>query len=337
MVKLQRRVKNHIIRMVFRLTYLHLLVASCCLLGVSCSEKTEIPGGDPDEYNVIYMSKAARSLNVVTLQMVDSVQLISFGASFGGFGFPSEDIHIQFEVDEDLVDTYNNLNETNYLILPAESYHLNKSSAVIPAGEVSTVPLYIEINPQAKLEAFKTYLLPVSIRDTDSKYLINNDLKTTYFLVQTILEFDNFPKYDRSEWTIWGLSTEEPNESPSNGGLGISTFDGNIDTFWHSKWVGGIVGPPHWIAIDMRESKTVHGLSILNRQKDQVGKPKDIIIALSNDGTDWIEVYETQLENVKTEQKFFVNDMRNARYFRITILSSYGDVRYAHIAEINVF
>ena len=321
----------------FRSINLYLIVICCCLLSVGCSDSIEIPGGNPDDYSLIYMSTAALNQNVITLQMVDSIQMISFGASFGGFGFPSEDIQIQFEVDDNLVDTYNTLNETNYSILPAESYHLNKSSAVIPAGDVSTVPLYIEINPLAKLEAFKTYLLPVSIRETDSDYLINDDLKTTYFLVQTILEFDNFPKYDRSEWTIWGLSTEEPNESTSNGGLGMSTIDGNIETFWHSKWVGGVVGPPHWIAIDMGESKAVHGLSILNRQSDQVGKPKDIIIALSNDGTDWIEVYETQLENVKTEQKFFVSDMRNARYFRITILSSYGDVRYAHIAEINVF
>ncbi|MGQ8336973.1 BT_3987 domain-containing protein [Sunxiuqinia sp. A32] len=317
--------------------YLYLFFVSLCFLSVSCKDNIEIPGGDPDEYSRIYMSAAVGKLNVVTLQMIDSVQLISYGASFGGYGYPSNDIQVQFSVDKNLVDTYNLKNETNYPILPAESYELSHIVAVIPAGEVSTIPLHIEINPQSGLELFKTYLLPVSIRETDSEYIINEDLKTTYFLIQAVLEFENFPKYDRSHWSVLGVSSEEPNEGPLNGGVGMSAFDNNIYSFWHTKWFGGFATPPHWIAIDMGEVQKVHGLSIIGRQSNQSGKPKDILISVSHDGEQWIDIHNIQLANVKTEQQFFVSDMQDARFIKLTVLSTYGDVKYVHLAELYVF
>ncbi|MFA5330042.1 MAG: DUF1735 domain-containing protein [Prolixibacteraceae bacterium] len=283
------------------------------------------------------MPEAARNPNVVTLLMSDSVQNIVYGANFGGYGYPSSDIQIQFEVNESMVDSFNLANGTNYPILPAASYSLEKLSALILKGKISTEPLLVKINPIKNLAAFKKYLLPISIKVANQKYPVNDKLKTSYFVIEAMLDFADYPNYDRSGWSILGVSSEEPAEGPVNGGLGISAIDNNLESFWHSKWAGGYGTPPHWIAIDMGETRVVHGISIFGRQSDNLGKPKDIIISVSMNGTDWEDVDSVQLENSNQEQRFFVSKMLETRYIKITVLSTYGNVLFTHLDEVNAF
>lgn len=323
--------------MIFRFLYSFILVTGLASVLFSCQEKTEIPGGDPHDFNRIYMAEAARNPNVVTLMMADSVQNIVYGANFGGYGYPTRDIKVQFHVNEALVDSFNLANGTSYPVLPSNSYSISKASAVITTGAISTGPLQIRVNPSISLSSFKSYLLPVSIEVSGQEYPVNASLKTTYFVVQPILNFTDFPDYYRSDWSIQGVSTEEPAEGPDNGGLGISAIDNNLKSFWHTKWAGGYGTPPHWLAIDMGETHPIHGISLVGRQSNNPGKPKDIVISGSLNGVDWEELDTKQLENTNQEQRFFVGKMPESRYIKITVLSTYGNVPFTHLAEVNVF
>lgn len=303
----------------------------------SCQEKTEIPGGDPQDFEQVYMPEAVRNPNIVTLTMADSVQNIVYGANFGGYGYPSRDIRVQFNVNETLVDSFNQANGTNYPVLPSNSYSLSKTSATISKGTISTEALYLGINPSISLTTFKSYLLPVSIELAGQEYPVNARLKTTFYVVQATLNFADFPNYNRSGWSILGVSTEEPAEGPVNGGLGISAIDNKLNSFWHTKWAGGYGLPPHWIAIDMGESHQIHGISLLGRQSNNIGKPKDIVISGSMNGDDWQELGTKQLENINQEQRFFVSDMSESKYIKITVLTTWGNVQFTHMAEVNAF
>ncbi len=323
--------------MILKFLYLNILVIGLTLFLISCQKQIVIPGGNPADFEQVYMPEAARNPNVVTLLMSDSVQNIVYGANFGGYGYPSGDIHVQFEVNESMVDSFNLANGTNYPILPATSYSMGKLSALILKGKISTEPLLVKINPINNLTVFKKYLLPISIKVPDQKYPVNTKLKTSFFVVQAILDLADYPNYDRSSWSILGVSSEEPAEGPVNGGLGISAIDNNLESFWHSKWAGGYAMPPHWIAIDMGETCVVHGISIFGRQSNNIGKPKDITISVSMNGTDWEDVGSVQLENSNQEQRFFVSKMLETRYIKITVLSTYGNVLFTHLAEVNAF
>ena len=320
-----------------KLLYKYFLIIGLSSLLFSCDDDIEIPGGNPQVFDRVYMPAAVRNPNMVTLKMADSIQNVVYGANFSGFGYPETDIHVQFEVNESLVDSFNQKNGTDYPILPAISYQLSQTSAIITEGEIATDPLIIGINPKNSLDLFKDYLLPVSISEINSDYQLNEELRTAYFVVQASLDFADYLDFDRSGWSIIGVSTDEPAEGPTNGGVGLSAIDDNLNSFWHTKWAGGFGELPHWIAIDMGESREFHGLSLYGRQSDNSGKPKDVIISVSTNGTDWEDVGSRQLEDVNSEQRFFVNTIREARYFRITVNSTYGDAQYTHLAEIYAF
>lgn len=158
-----------------------LLVPGICLLG-ACSYDTAIP--NPEEYARIYMPQAADQSSKYQFVMTDSAQTIVYGAAYGGPDYPSDDISVTFNADPSLVDLYNNENGTTYEVLPEGSYELEKASAVIQKGELKTDPLRIRIKTAGFLEAFKEYLLPVTIGQTDGGASINEDLRTAYFVVE---------------------------------------------------------------------------------------------------------------------------------------------------------
>jgi hypothetical protein len=127
------------------------------------------------------MPQASQLPAVRTFVMKDDVQTIVYGASYGGVGYPEKDIAVTFSVDNSLIGTFNGQNNTAYAEMPAGSYELEKTSAIIPKGKLTTGPLTIRVKTLGALEAFKQYLLPVTI-SADGK--LNDNLRTTYFLIQ---------------------------------------------------------------------------------------------------------------------------------------------------------
>ena len=79
-----------------------------------------------------------------------------------------------------------------------------------------------------------------------------------------VANFQKDPKLDRTGWTVTA-STEEASGEGAGNGVASCIVDGNLNTFWHSKWQGGEAGYPHWFMIDMKSSKSFDAFEYVSR------------------------------------------------------------------------
>ncbi len=56
---------------------------------------------------------------------------------------------------------------------------------------------------------------------------------------------------DKSNWSIIDFSSEEAVGEGANNGHAIHLIDGELATFWHSRWRGGAAQYPHHVTIDL--------------------------------------------------------------------------------------
>jgi hypothetical protein len=309
------------------------------MLFVSCSEKVTLPPQPLSDYEKIYMPQAVNNPVKKILMVADTAQIIIYGANYGGQDYPSQDIPVDFAITPALVDSFNLKNSTKYKVLPAGTYSFTQTSAVIEKGKLATQPLELKVNtngPNA-IDVLTDYLIPITLAAPKSNIKLNEELRTTYFLIRSQPDLADYPDYNRAGWTIAGFSSEEPAEAQwGNGGQAIHSLDDNTGTFWHSAWQNTSPGPPHYIIVNMNETKILHGLWFIDRQNDQEGKPKDVQVQVSMDGITWTDAGAFTLENTKATQKQFLNGFKTAKYFKVIFTSSYN-ASYCHLAELGAF
>lgn len=272
-----------------------------------------------------------------TLKITDSVQTVIYGANFGGQNYPAGDIPVTFMINNTKVDSFNRANKTSYPILPDSSYALSNTSAVIPKGQVTTLPLTVSFKTKGTgaMDPLKMYVLPVSIATATVK--INEALRTTFYVVKAQPDFKDYSNYDRAQWVLAGFSSQEANGEGANNGRAIFALDNNNGTFWHTQWQGASPGPPHFLIIDMGTVKMLHGVSFIGRQADAGGKPNEVNVQVSADNVTWTNAGTFNLQNNKDLQpQFLPNGFKSARYFKVIINSAYGG-SYTQIAELNAF
>ncbi|WP_215223137.1 BT_3987 domain-containing protein [Echinicola shivajiensis] len=291
----------------------------------------------PEQYTKLYMPQAVSASSSHSLVLKDSVQSIVFGAAYGAPYTLGTEINVSFAADLSMVDAYNDANGTSYPALPTESFELSSSSVSIPAGDMASEPLKVNINPINGFDFETQYLLPITITSVDGNITLNEELKTSYFLVEA-----NPPVYEpfiRTGWTIASVSSEETVGEGAGNGHAKHALDGEIGTFWHTQWYGGSPEPPHDIAIDMGESKLISGFSFIQRQNRSTGNVNEIYIELSDDGQNWtqVDIFPGSLPNDNNNNPVFLKSPQTARYFKVTITSTHGDTNFTHLAEIYGF
>lgn len=303
----------------------------------SCKDEVTLPDQPLENYIQVYMPQAVNGPVVSTLKISDAEQDIIFGANYGGEGYPSEDIPVKFSVKPELAESYNLANGTNYELLPSASYTMGSTEAIIAKGKLNTDPLKIKVKTtgDGAMDILKDYILPVSM---EAPMKVNEALRTTYFIVRAQPQLSDYPDFDRSQWQIAGFSSQEANGEGPDNGRAIFVLDNNPSTFWHSQWQGGTPGPPHYLIVDMGETKTMHGIVMQARQGDNAGKPNAVSVEISNDNANWQPAGSFNLLNNTSVQKQFLPAAFNeeARYFKVTINSSYN-ASYTHLAELGAF
>jgi hypothetical protein len=321
-----------------------------CSIFTGCSDDD---AGGP----AVYMPEATKVINN-TFEISDTPYELTYSAAVVGSDYPtasglevSSNIEVTFKVDPSLVAAFNTASGTDYLTLPEGSYSI-ESSGTISKGSASTPSLKLTINGKGKIDPFKAYLLPVSIENATGA-AISPMQRTTYFALTGTSSLDDLTPFDRSQWTIAGFSSEEANGEGPDNGHAIHAIDGDGGTFWHTQWQGGEPAPPHWIVIDMHESRLVHGIMIDPRDHWQ-GQPAEFKVEISEDNTTWQDagtIPESDLmahqfgsENDLQHQPYkrFLPFMRTGRYIKITVLKTMPDwnnidagrPNSTHIAEI---
>ena len=139
-------------------------------------------------------------------------------------------------------------------------------------------------------------------------------------------------------------SEEKTGEGPTNGHV-KAAFDGvdesgKSNTFWHSKWSGGVDSLPHWLVFSPQQALTNpdgtinHMLSVeyLSRQGKVNGRIKSYQIYTSDttkDGnatTGWTLQKEGQWENGTDWQRAYYDNPVKAKYVKLLITDVWDEV-----------
>ena len=299
-----------------------------------CVADVEIPGsGMQNSYAKVYMPQAVTLPVECAVTFADTTYGFVFGAAVGGFGELENNLVVSFKTDTSLITVYNNTYGTNYLLLPDSSFFMSDTVATIAAGMRNSNILKLQIKPIKGLRLDKQYLLPLCIKSLKGKGAINEYLRTAYFhfVVKPLF-------YNRSLWSIASVSSESAAEG-DYGNFAIYAIDGKPNTWWRSKWALGQITLPHYIAVNMHNDLIINGFRFTPRPERLTsgGNPENIVVQLSNDGVNWVRDGQYVLENTDAKQLIYLKAPKKAAYFKIEIMSSFVNVRFTNIAEIEAF
>lgn len=134
------------------------------------------------------------------------------------------------------------------------------------------------------------------------------------------------------KWKIIASSSFEPGEGePAN------AVDGDPSTFWHSRWSGGAVKPPHFISIDFGKELRVSTIVYTARTGNRNGNVKDYEIFLSNDPNDWgAPAVKGRFRRGADEQAIKLSKPVKARYMKFVAISEQQDQAFASVADLDV-
>ncbi len=137
--------------------------------------------------------------------------------------------------------------------------------------------------------------------------------------------------------TGWALKYVDSQETVGENGAATNAFDGNTNTFWHTKWYNGSDAMPHEIQIDLGASKNIGGFRCLPRQSGVNGRIANFEFSLSQDGINWgtplVSGLWTYSDYSAKEVQFTVT---SARYIRLKAISEAAGNPWTSIAEIDV-
>ena len=112
-------------------------------------------------------------------------------------------------------------------------------------------------------------------------------------------------------------------------------FDGDPQTFWHTKWRGSSTKQPHWVQVEFKEVVPVEGMCYLPRQNHSNGRIKDYIVECSLDGNNWHEVARGAFTSDAEKQIVKFDKTINARYVKLVSKSELAGQDFASIAELS--
>ncbi|WOD44137.1 DUF4998 domain-containing protein [Hwangdonia lutea] len=138
----------------------------------------------------------------------------------------------------------------------------------------------------------------------------------------------------KGSWTIVDFSTEEAGgEGPVNG-YATAVIDGDVSTFWHSKWTGSGSSYPHHFTFDMGAEKQITGFEIF-RRSGRTGAATEHEFWVSNDNVNFTQV-ATLSADLNSDNGFTANtaNVVTARYVKYVAAS--GPNNFTYLAEINV-
>lgn len=127
----------------------------------------------------------------------------------------------------------------------------------------------------------------------------------------------NKEKLDKTGWKMLAFSSEETSGEGTNG-RAKQIIDGDLTTYWHSKWQGGAATYPHTFTIDMADEMIIRGGEI------QMGSNTNRYIQSfnlygSNDRKNWTKIYTEENVPVESTYRFMLDAPVTMRYVRLQV------------------
>jgi glucose/arabinose dehydrogenase len=130
--------------------------------------------------------------------------------------------------------------------------------------------------------------------------------------------------------TVRSVDSQEPAYPAGN------ALDGNLATFWHTRFNGVSPPLPHEIQLDLGTPRAVTSLVYTPRQDAQNGRIGAYEVYLSNDPAAWGSPVATGTFSNSTAQQVARFGAKYGRYVRLRALSSYGGGPWVSVAELSV-
>lgn len=140
-------------------------------------------------------------------------------------------------------------------------------------------------------------------------------------------EYQSIPvsyRIDRKDWVVT-TNTYQPYDSPT-GGPHTYVIDGDVETYWHSRYSDNVVPRPHWLEFDMKQKVRMDMVELVPRQNFAWANFTDFTIQGRNsDDEPWVDYGLFKLEQVSDPQYFPIVSSPQVRYVRLVITNGLTD------------
>jgi len=136
-----------------------------------------------------------------------------------------------------------------------------------------------------------------------------------------------------SGMSIYYVDSEE---TVSENSPASKAIDGNPNSFWHSKYGGGIDPLPHEIQILLPETIDIEGFTYLPRQNQSNGRIANYEIYVSTDPDNWGDAVATGTWSNSINIKTVSFTPKSGRFVRLVALSEVNGNQFVTVAEITV-
>ena len=170
------------------------------------------------------------------------------------------------------------------------------------------------------------------------------DVKSDYYnyseSFETPTEFEPAveEKMDKSGWNVHDFSSDEPAEAEWSDydyqGTVKATYDGLLETFWHSAWAETSPDYPHHFSINIGETKEIRAFECYRRQGNS-GGPTKIQLLASSDGETWTDLGTFDFDGTSDSAQRFDVEHTEASYIKFVALE--GPYNYAFLAEMDIY
>jgi len=297
------------------------------LLLHSCYKEDPIPQVELSQFMQLALIGAHDNPNVLKINLASARDTtFTISMKYGGTNNYNRGlVTAEIGVDESLVAAYNSEHGTQYLLLPANTYSLNKTVLTIDDGSNLSDELKLTLKT-LEVNYLNEYILPITIKSvTGGNVPASEEYKTVYLLFTGELD-----DAGTETWTKLDASSEWQAAYPVK-----NVFDGDDGTYWHSD----LTGLPQWFSIDMGSYRRIDGFTYNNRKdQGQNALPKHLLIETSMNGSDWQTALDiAELPQSRLRQVLQLPQAVIARYLRVTILSTWNDATYSYIAELSTY
>lgn len=120
---------------------------------------------------------------------------------------------------------------------------------------------------------------------TGSRLVVDIDRGWEFVRVKNAPDSQQFPDaVPTSDWKVVRVSSEE---TARDNGKASNAFDGQLKTFWHTRWSTNPATYPHELVVDLGKSVTAVAFRATPRQGVQNGLPKQFEVTLGDDLAHW--------------------------------------------------
>ncbi|MGB7393695.1 MAG: family 43 glycosylhydrolase [Pricia sp.] len=138
--------------------------------------------------------------------------------------------------------------------------------------------------------------------------------------------FDDNVYVPQDDWSVVSISSQENTTTLA----AENAIDGNLNTFWNTKFSSGNDGYPHEMVIDLGASYDVSGFMCIPRQDRNPNAISDFQLFFSEDGTDWGAPVAAGRMTYWSELYF---QSKPAKFVRVVARSDLNGSRFASASE----